>query len=338
MHTNELLAGPTLYDRRTLICASSFALLGLSGCTGQTKPVIIFAATEGMRNEALLRAMREDLPDVDVRLKYMSTGNLAARLAMEGEGAECDIVLGLEAGYLMAAADSLVDLSGEIDFSDFEDDLVIDTRIMPFTREAGCFAYNPEVLARAGATPPKSMDDLLDSRFRGLVCAPDPASSSTGYNLLCALANRLGDVAAIEWMKAFSENVYQFTSSGGAPASALTQGEAGIGLSPVFTLVAERSGGSPLEILRFPEGSPWTANGASIVSGHDRPEVRRVFRWLYEKGILLDKERFVPDRVLKDQDTHIDGWPEGLAYADMTGLFDLDRKERLLDAWKELGL
>ena len=291
-----------------------------------------------MRNEALLEAMRADLPDVDVRLRYMSTGDLAARLAMEGEGAECDVALGLEAGYLLAAADSLVDLSGEIDFSDFEDDLVIDSRIMPFTREAGCFAYNPEVLVRAGIEPPISMDDLLDPRFRGLVCVPDPGSSSTGYNLLCALANRLGDVDAIDWMATLAENVYQFTSSGGAPASALTQGEAGIGLSPVFTLVAERNAGSPLEILRFPEGSPWTANGVSIVRGHERPEVWRVFRWLYENGVLLDKRLFVPDRVLKEQDTRVDGWPDDLVYADMTGLFDLDRKRLLLGAWKELGL
>ena len=309
----------------------------LAGCSsrGADNQVIIYSSCEGNRNENLMEAMKRELPDLDVRLKYMSTGNLAARLKMEGASAEFDICLGVEAGYLRAAEDSLVPLAGRFDLGVFEDDLQISDKIMPLTRECGCFAHNTEVLARAGVDAPTSLDDLLDPRFEGLVTMPNPKASSTGYNFYYAMVNLLGLDGALDYFDALAQNVYQFTSSGGAPASALTRGEAGLGLSLVFELVNERNDGAPTELDLFPEGVPWTMNGIGVVRGHDdRQAVWDVMQWFYDRGILLDKQAFVPDRVFKDQDTHIDGYPENLTYANMDGLFDVDLKERLLDAWK----
>ena len=309
----------------------------LVGCSSSKSgsPVVIYSCLEGERNENLITALRSDLPDIDVRLKYMSTGNLAARLKLEGSRAECDIVLGVEAGYLMAAKDSLVPLSGEFDLSVFESDLLIHDAIMPMTRECGCFAHNDEVLAGAGIDAPAGLDDLLDSRFAGLIAMPNPKASSTGYNFYYSMVNLLGEQGALFYFDELANNVYQFTSSGGAPASALTRGEAGLGLSLVFQLVSERNAGSPIDLDLFSEGVPWTMNGNAIVRGHeDRQEVWDVMRWIFDKGILLDKQKFVPDRVFKTQETHIEGYPETVTYANMDGLFDAERKERLLNAWK----
>jgi iron(III) transport system substrate-binding protein len=326
------------YGRSALACAGLASLASLTGCGGESsrdKQVIIYSSCEGERNEALMVALRQDLPDVDVRLHYLSTGNLAARLRIEREQTECDIALGLEAGYLMAVEDVLVNLTDDFDLNVFEDDLHISDAIMPLTRECGCFAHNTEVLGRAGVEPPASLDDLLDARFSGKISMPNPKASSTGYNFYYSVVNRLGQDAALDYFDELAQNVYQFTSSGGAPASALTQGEAGVGLSLVFQLVAEKNDGSPLQLDLFPEGVPWTMNGISVVSGHEhRQAVWDVMRWFYERGILLDKQKFVPDKVFKDQDTHIEGYPTDLVYADMNGLFDLDRKEELLTAWK----
>ena len=309
----------------------------MTGCSsrGADNQVIIYSSCEGNRNENLMTAIRRDLPDLDVRLKYMSTGNLAARLKMEGEQAEFDIALGVEAGYLRAAEDSLVTLFDHFDLSVFEDDLVISDKIMPMTRECGCFAHNNEVLTRAGVEPPTTLSDLLDARFSGLIAMPNPKASSTGYNFYYSMVNLLGEQGALDYFDELAKNVYQFTSSGGAPASALTRGEAGLGLSLVFELVNERNDGAPTDLDLFEEGVPWTMNGNAVVKGHeDRQAVWAVMDWLYTKGILLDKQTFVPDRVFKGQDTKIEGYPENITYANMEGLFDVDLKERLLDAWK----
>ena len=318
-------------------CAGVAALASVAGCSsrGADNQVIIYTSNEGNRTETLMTAISQDLPHLDVRMKYMSTGNLAARLKMEGEEAEFDIALGVEGGYLMAAQDALVPLSDRYSFDVFEDDLVISDKIMPFTRECGCFAYNTQVLDAAGIEPPQSLDDLLDPRFKGKIAMPNPKASSTGYNFYYSMVNLLGEEPALQYFDRLAENVYQFTSSGGAPATALTNGEAGVGLSLVFQLVSEKNDGSPIELALFPEGSPWTMNGISVVHGHeDREAVWEVMDWLYDKGILLDKQKWVPDRVFKNQSTTIEGYPTDITYANMTGLFDTDRKERLLEAWK----
>lgn len=317
--------------------ASACGVCGsLAGCSSRPdNQVIIYSCGEGERNEALMTQLRQDLPDLDIRMQYMSTGNLAARLAVQGPDAEFDIALMLEGGYLMAVEDSLVDLSERFPLDVFEDDLVISNAIMPFTRECGCFAYNTEVLSRAGIRPPEGFEDLLDKRFRGLISMPNPKASSTGYNFYYLMVHQLGEDAALSYFDELAQNVYQFTSSGSTPASALTQGEAGVGLSLIFQLVSERRAGSPIELCRFEEGVPWTMNGVSVVAGHDdRDAVWDVMRWFYERGILLDKERFVPDRVFKGQQTNVDGYPTNLAYADMDGLFDTELKEGLLARWK----
>ena len=93
--------------------------------------------------------------------------------------------------------------------------------------------------------------------------------------------------------------------------------------------------GAPTELDLFPEGVPWTMNGIAVVKGHeDRQAVWDVMQWFYSRGILLDKQAFVPDQVFKDQHTTIEGYPTNITYANMDGLFDVDLKERLLDAWK----
>lgn len=319
-------------------CAALLAL-GPSLCACSARPsdktVVIYSANEGERNENLMTAMRRDLPGIDVRLKYMSTGNLAARLKTEGSDAECDIVLGVEAGYLLQSQEALVPLAERFDLDVFEDDLRISDKIMPFTRECGCFAHNTEVLAKSSISGPASLDDLLDGRFAGKIAMPNPKASSTGYNFYYSMVNLLGEDGALAYFDELAKNVYQFTSSGGAPASALTRGEAGVGLSLVFELAGEKTDGAPIELDMFPEGVPWTMNGIGVVQGHDgREAVWDVVQWFYDKGILLDKQAFVPDKVFKGQDTKIDGYPENITYANMEGLFDTERKERLLNAWK----
>lgn len=319
-------------------CAAMLALGSpLYACSAKPsdKTVIIYSAGEGDRNENLMTAMRRDLPDIDVRLKYLSTGNLAARLKTEGHHAECDIVLAVEAGYLLQSQDALVPLDKRFDLNVFEDDLRLSNKIMPFTRECCCFAHNLNVLAKSSIEGPSSLEDLLDSRFIGKIVMPNPKASSTGYNFYYSMVNLLGESEALAYFDELAKNVYQFTSSGGAPASALTRGEAGIGLSLVFQLANEKADGAPIELDLFPEGVPWTMNGIAVVQGHDnRQAVWDVVQWFYDEGIMLDKQTFVPDKVFKNQDTKINGYPENIRYANMEGLFDIKRKERLLNAWK----
>lgn len=333
----------TSISRRAFLglgCCAAGAVVagGLTSC-GRTdgNAAIIYSCGEGEANEAMLSAIHEALPEYDIRLHYVNTGSCAARLKTEGAQCEADVILGLEGGYLMQVEDVLASLSdGPFDFSRFEPDLLDGSeKYLPFRREAACIAVNADGLASRGLPAPASYDDLLDPSYAGMVCMPNPKSSGTGYNFLKSLVNAWGEDAAFEYFDALANNVYQFTSSGSGPVNALVQGEAAIGLGLTYQAVSEINQGVPLEVLYFEEGSPWTMNGVAVVDGkQDKAAVQALMRWFYDEGILLDKRLFMPDKVFTDQNVSIDNYPSAVSYADMTGIFDADEKQRLLKRWK----
>ena len=104
-----------LMSRRSFLLATvgGFALLALPGCESFAgNAVVIYSCAEGVRNESLLTALRSRFPSYDIRLRYVPTGNCAAKLKMEGSRSEADIVLDLEGGYIEQISDQLEDLSG----------------------------------------------------------------------------------------------------------------------------------------------------------------------------------------------------------------------------------
>lgn len=226
-----------LMSRRSFLLATvgGFALLALPGCESFAgNAVVIYSCAEGVRNESLLTALRSRFPSYDIRLRYVPTGNCAAKLKMEGSRSEADIVLDLEGGYIEQISDQLEDLSG-FDSSRYCSDLLDpDGRYFPFARESACIAVSREGLARRGLDAPDSYESLTDSKYRGLVCMPNPRSSGTGYNFLKSLVNAWGEDEAFAYFDRLAENVYQFTSSGSGPVNALVQGEAAIGLGMTF--------------------------------------------------------------------------------------------------------
>ena len=312
------------------------AAILLGGCSAEKEnTVVVYSCAEGVRNEALLAAMHEEFPELDIRLHYVPTGNCAAKLRIEGSRSEADIVLDLEGGYIKQLEDSLDDLSG-YDASVYCDDLLEDSaRYFPFARESACIAVNEQLLAEKGLPLPESYNDLLDPRYRGLICMPNPKSSGTGYNFLKSLVNAWGEDEAFAYFDALSENIYQFTSSGSGPVNALVQGEAAIGLGMTFQTVSEINAGVPLKPLFFEEGAPWAVYGMGIVAGKgEREAVRDVFAWLAVEGVKIDNDSYVPDQVLVDYQARIENYPTDIVYADMAGITDADEKQRLLKKWK----
>lgn len=310
--------------------------LALPGCSGRSEnTVVMYSCAEGVRNESLLAAMHDRFPAYDIRLRYIPTGNCAAKLKMEGAQSEADIVLGLEGGYLKQVSDQFEELPAS-DASRYCADLVdADNRFFPFSRESACIAINEAAFSERGLTAPRCYEDLTDPAFRGLVTMPNPKSSGTGYNFVKSLVNAWGEDEAFAYFDRLAENVYQFTSSGSGPVNALVQGEAAIGLGMTFQTVSEINQGVPLRVLFFEEGAPWAVYGLGIVQGReDNAVVYEVFEWLATEGVKIDNETYVPDQVLIDFKAEIPNYPTDIVYADMTGITDPDEKQRLLAKWK----
>lgn len=319
--------------RRTAALAFAVLTCLASGAALAKDKVIVCSSAEDYRNAYFAERMKKALPGIDVFIDYYPTGNHAAKLFAEGSRSACDITYDMEFAYLEKLKDKLAVLK-DYDQSVFTDDFIrADGKWLPSYRNGGAVILNTAVLKAKGLPEPRSYEDLLDSRYKGLVSMPNPKTSGTGYMFLANLAKVMGEKKAIEYFEKLSENILQFTSSGSGPVKALVQSEAAIGLGMTGHAALEIGRGAPLKITFFKEGSPYTLYGMGVVKGKEaRPAVQKVVRFFYEHLTEENNAKFFPEKVFRNKDFRLPNFPERIVYADM-GEDSLARKERLLELW-----
>ena len=323
--------------KRIISAAAVLAMLLSTAACGQSssKPkILIYTSAEEFRIEHMEKRFKEEFPEYDIVLEYMSSGNHAAKLIAEGAETECDITHDLEYGYMDKVKANFADLS-EYDFTQFMEEVADpDKKFLPELRNGGCIVVNTEVLAQKGLSEPKSYQDLLKPEYKGLISMPNPKSSGTGYMFLKNLVNVWGEQAAFDYFDKLSENILQFTSSGSGPVNALIQGEAAVGLAMTGQTVTEINKGQPLKVIFFEEGSPYSLYGYAMIKGkEERKEVKEVFDFIVNVLNVEDKELFYPEKIYKNRDFKIEGFPENIKYADMSSN-TTEEKDRLLEKWK----
>ena len=313
------------------------ALLSCQGSGGDdNKQVIIYTSTEDFRTEHMRTLLTEKFPGRDIVLEVLSTGNHAARLKAEGTATEADIILNLETGYMESLQDIFADLSS-FDTAAFLPDMVpASKKFLPWDKSSGAIVVNRAKFEELALPLPASYGDLLNPAYKGLISMPNPKSSGTGYMFLVSLVNAWGEDAAFDYFDKLAENILQFTTSGSGPVNALIQGEVMIGLGMTLTATqAINSRDVPLEMMFFKEGAPSITTGMAIIQGKEtRAAVREVFEFAMTTLVREDKERFCPEPIFRDQPNNIPNYPRDISYADMTGVYDQERKARLLERWK----
>ena len=307
----------------------------LAGCGSNKEKVLVYTSSEDYVVEYLNKRLKEEFPDIDVTVEYMSTGNLAAKLVAEGTSTDCDIIGELEYGYLAQLDNSgvLADLSS-YDRSIYMEDTYVSDNYTVEIRSGGGIIVNTELLKEKGLAEPKSYEDLLKPEYKDLISMPNPKSSGTGYMFLKSLVNAMGEESAFEYFDKLTPNILQYTSSGSGPVNALVQKEAAIGLGITSNAVVKINEGAPLKILFFDEGSPYTLYGQSIIKGKETNEsVKKVYDFLVNKYVYEVNEKFYPEKIFKDVNNKLENHPENIKYADMSNN-TIEEKERLLGKWK----
>lgn len=311
-----------------------FTLL-LTGCGAKKETVLIYTSVEDYVVEDLSQRLREEFPDYDIIIEYMSTGNHAAKLLAEGTATECDITYDLEYAYMVQLDREglFADLS-TYDRSIYCEDTVESDNYLVQCRNGGAIVLNTEVLAEKGLAEPTCYEDLLKPEYAGLISMPNPKSSGTGYMFLKSLVNTWGEEEAFAYFDALTPNVLQYTSSGSGPVNALIQGEVAVGLGMTAQAVTQINQGAPLKVVFFEEGSPFTLYGQAMISGKEtRACVKEVFDFIVNTYSYELNEKFFPEQLFVDKTYTIENYPENIVYADMSDN-TIEEKERLLELWK----
>lgn len=303
----------------------------------QEQTVVVYSSQEQFRNDELVLQLEKKFPHIDVQVMYIPTGKSAAKIILEGDKSEADIVLGLETSYLKKISNNLEDISGISRISYLEEfkPAKNNNNYVVWERQAGAFVVNTEVLSKYNLEAPKTYEDLLNKEYRNLIAMPDPKSSGTGYFFLKNRINTLGDEGGFSYFKDLEPNIKQFTESGSGPIKLLNQGEIAIGLALTFQGASEKNIGRPFEIIFPPEGSPYSLTGTGLLKGRKtNNDIMRIFDFIINDFIKFDKENFSPEQIYEGQVNLIENYPKDVKYGDMSGIESIDEKERLLEQWK----
>lgn len=297
--------------------------------------IIIYSSMEQFRNDALQEQLNEYFPELDVYVMYVSTGKAAAKLSIEGVDSDADIVVGLDNAYMKKIEHVMADVSS-YSMLEYEEDMVVSSgKYLTWERQAGSIIVNKMILEKEGLPVPETYEDLLNPVYRNLIAMPDPKSSGTGFFFFKSLVNELGEEAAFEYIDQLAFNVKQFTESGSGPVKLLIQGEVAIGLGLTFQAVNEMNNGNDFLLIEPEYGSPYSLTSTSMLEGRQENEdIVRVFEYIVNDYMVYDKMYGSPEKVLKEQDNRIENYPENITYANMSGIDDIDEKERLLSKWK----
>lgn len=322
--------------RNIILLLTLSIIVMLTGCSKKDS-VVIYTSMEENRNQALKEMIAKDLPDIDVDIQYLATGNSAAKIKNEGTSVEADIILDLETSYMTEIEDYLADLSN------FDDSIYLDgvnksNKYYTWTKYTMNLIIDKKYFKEHNLAIPKTYSDLLKPEYKNLIAMPDPKTSGTGYGFYLNVVNIMGEKEALKYFTSLKENLRELTTSGSGPTNLLKQGEIAIAMGMTSQGVADINEGYDFEIVELSTGSPYNTTSFGIIKGRENNEaVIKVFNYLMNDFGKYDKEHYLPDIVLKNQNNQVKNYPKNLIDADMTGIDSISRKNELIKAWSEIN-
>lgn len=318
--------------RIKLLMVGLFLMLTLGGC-GKKESIVIYSSMEEERNQALKEEIKEKFPDLNITVQQMATGNVAAKIKSEKENVEADIVLGLETSHMENLKDYFADLS-EFNTDMYVDGAITSDKYFLWEKSSTNLIIDNKYFKEHKLDVPETYEDLLKKEYKNLIAMPDPTTSGTGYAFYLNVVNIMGEKDALAYFKKLKSNVREFTTSGSGPTNLLKQGEIAIAMGMTSQGAKDINDGYDFKIVTLKTGAPFNTCSSGIIKGkEDKENVKEVFEWLIDEANRYDKENFMPDIILKDQNNKVENFPTDLKMADMKGIDDNKLKDELTEKW-----
>ncbi len=214
--------------------------------------------------------------DCGCDLQFVAAGDgaaLLARIRLEGERSDADVVLGLDTNLTAAAAETglfaphgLETLKLDLPV-DYQDDIFV-----PYDWGYFAFVYDTQTVSE----PPRSFEELAAGDLK--VVIQDPRSSTPGLGLLMWVKSAYGDRAPEIW-EALSDNILTVTKGWSEAYGMFLEGEADMVLSyttsPAYHLIAEGDDSKAAAV--FAEGHYLQIEVAGKLATTDQPELAEEF-------------------------------------------------------------
>ena len=254
----------------------------LTGCSSSNKnELTIYTGLEDEFIDPYLKTFKEQYPEIELNIVRASTGDITARLVAEKNNPQADVVWGT-AGSSLLMLDSIGVLEPYapkgIEKVDpmFKDDKEVPNWVGIDAWMTG-ITVNTEELKKLGLPVPKSYEDLLNPKYKGLITMPNPASSGTGYLTVSGLIQIMGEDKAWEYMDGLHKNIAEYTHSGSAPSKLAASGEFPIGIGMGYKGLSIKQEGYPVDVIFPTEGSGWDLEANALIKKDDIKEEAKLF-------------------------------------------------------------
>ena len=252
--------------------------------TGAAHAGSITAYTALEENEITdyIAAARKSLPDVDVKVLRLSTGDLGARIMAEAGNPQHDVIWGWAVTNMLdpriaAMSEPYAEKGVEKLPAAYK---AADAKWFAATGYMAAFCVNTEVLKAKNLPMPTSWKDLTNPVYKGEVVMPNPVSSGTGYLQVAALLQSQGAEKGWQFLKALDANVAQYIKSGSRPCKAARAGEFAIGTSLAFAAIQSVEEGFPIKMVIPSDGAGYELEASALMkTSKNKADAKRFLDW-----------------------------------------------------------
>lgn len=263
------------------LIASLLAAVVLSGATANE--VIVYSPFSDEFMQALARPFTQET-GVRVLNIVISTGESQSRLRAESARPQADFWLSVRPAILQQAfEEGLIEAytpegaENVLPAYRYEEAHITAIGTYPLV-----FFYNTQAIGRANVPAPTSdWNQLLDEVYRGQIVMPHPATSGTAYAAIATILQKEIQAGGTEddgwaFVGQLAQNIAQFTRSGRAPQTLVSQGEYPLGIGFYDAVWQLQQEGFPVEVV-IPDPVFAEPYGGAVVAGAPNPENGRLF-------------------------------------------------------------
>src|ERR1043166_351005 len=259
-------------------------LLAAAAPAAAKDTVVIYTALEPEQITDYMKAVNKTLPNLDVKMLRLSTGDISARFMAEKDNMQADVIWGVGATNVMVFKNAgLLEPYAPKGLA----------RVQPLFRDKdatpswvgidiymSAFCFNTEVAKKKNLPKPESWADLTKPVYKGEIVMPNPASSGTGYLSVASILQRLGEQKGWEYLDALHKNIAEYTKSGSKPCKDAASGERGVGVSFEYVAAKMKKDGSPVEMVIPKEGAGYEMEANALTKkGKTNAAAKQFLDW-----------------------------------------------------------
>ena len=268
-----------------IAAATLLALAAASPAAAQKQTVVIYTAIENEQIAEYKKAYEKALPNIDVKMLRLSTGDISARFMAEKDNMQADVIWGV--GRHQPAR---VQERGPARALRPEGPGAHPAALPGQGRPRRRGSASTSSCRRSASTPrsgkkhnlpaPTSWADLAKPVYKGHVVMPNPASSGTGYLSVASILQRMGEAEGWKYLDAIHPNMAEYTKSGSKPCKDAAAGERAIGVSFEYVALEMKKKGAPVEMVFPKEGSGYEMEANALTKkGAKNPAAKQFLDW-----------------------------------------------------------